>query len=121
MPGGGNFVNAAAQYGNWTLNDSGDVAFSALLDTDSLGLDSSDMGLYAWSGGSLRLVARTGMNFPGVGTLIKLAPEFVFGLPFSGALINVRGDIVFQGTFLDQNSYLTSVLLKIDGRAVDLQ
>jgi hypothetical protein len=73
------------------------------------------MGLYVWSGGSLRLVARTGMNFPGVGTLIELAPPFFFNDPFSGDLINARGDIVFQA-FVDQNSSFTGVLLKVDKR-----
>jgi hypothetical protein len=112
MPGGGHLITTAVQYGNWTLNDGGDVAFSALLDTDSLGNGDFDMGLYVWSAGSLRLVARSGMDFPGVGTLVKLAPPFLFD-PFSGALINARGDMVFQGTFLDQNFNFTGVLLKV--------
>jgi len=116
MPGGGNLVRTAEQYGNWTMTDTGDVAFSALLDRDTLGLGSFDTGLYVWSNGSLRLVARTGMDFPGVGTLIKLAPPLIFNEPFSGALINARGDIVFQGTFVDQNSNFTGFLLKIDKR-----
>lgn len=116
MPGGGNLIPTGLQHGNWTLNDSGDVAFSGLLDTDSLGLGSFDTGLYLWSGGSLHLVARTGMDFPGLGTLLKLSPPLFFGEPFSGALINARGDIVFQGTFMDQNFNFTGALLRVDKR-----
>ena len=115
MPGGGNLVRTAQQHGNWCINDSGEVAFSALLDTDSLGLGSFDTGLYVWSGGSLRLVARTGMDFPAVGTLLKLAPPLIFGEPFSGAVLNARGDMVFQGTFQD-GPFIRGVLLKVDKR-----
>ena len=116
MPGGGNLIRMAFQYGNWTINDSGDVAFSALLDSDTLGLGNFDTGLYLWSGGALRVVARTGMEFPGVfGKLIKLSPPFFFGEPFSGALLNAQGDMVFQGTFQVGTSFPNMVgeLLKV--------
>jgi hypothetical protein len=119
MPGGGNLVRTAFQHGNWTMNDSGDVAFSALLDSDSLGLGDFDMGLYVWSSGSLRLVARTGMDFPGLGTLIKLSPPLFFGEPFSGALIDGRGEVVFQGTFqipVSSQPNTIAALLKVDKR-----
>ena len=63
-----------------------------------------DTGLYVWSHGSLRLVARTGTVIPGVGTIahlvmnvlvVRTVPVFV---PNSGAHNNDRGQVVFGAT-----------------------
>src|SRR5262249_46733561 len=65
MPGGGHFVTASLEGGGQSdLNNSGDVLFNALLDNGE--------GLYLFSHGSLSLVARTGTEIPGVGTIASL-------------------------------------------------
>jgi hypothetical protein len=113
MPGGGHLVTTAHQYGNWELNDNGVAAFSALLDTDTLGFGTNDTGLYRWRDGSLELVARTGMQVAGLGTLLSLSPPN-FVQPFSGALLNNKGRIVFQATFIAPAGSLVTALLQTD-------
>ena len=77
MPGGGTFVTASKSLG-WQLhmNNAGEVAFNATLDTTTLSTDEGDpipdTGLYVWSHGSLRLVVRTGTVIPGLGTIAAL-------------------------------------------------
>ena len=73
MPGGGAFVTASNIIG-WQIhvNNVGEVVFNATLDTDDNEDDIPDTGLYVWSHGSLRLVARTGTVIPGVGTIAHL-------------------------------------------------
>jgi hypothetical protein len=55
------------------LNNAGAVVFNVTLDTATLRTDEGvpipDTGLYVWSHGSLRLVARTSTVIPGVGTI----------------------------------------------------
>ena len=61
MPGGGTLVNADRTVGgNVHVNNRGDVAFSGVVDTDvdSDGFD--DTGLFLWSHGKIKLIARTG-------------------------------------------------------------
>src|SRR5439155_17295933 len=111
LPGGGHLVTTAHQYGNWQLNDNSEAAFSALLDTDTLGFGANDTGLYRWHDGSLEVVARTGMQISGLGTLLSLSPPG-FRLPFSGALLNDRGRIVFQATFITPDGSLLTALLQ---------
>jgi hypothetical protein len=95
------FLTTALQPGNWSINDAGSVAFSAQLDTDTLGARVRDTGLYVWSRGTLNLVAWTGTDLPGLGTILALAPlDFVGGRPFSGAALNNRGKILFDATVL---------------------
>ena len=48
------------------------MAFNCVLDTDVNADGSLDTGLFVWSGGALRLVARTGTVIPGVGTVAQL-------------------------------------------------
>jgi hypothetical protein len=100
MPGGGSFTTAAGQPGNWDLNDRGDVAFSAALDTfDGLfgqwGI--ADQGIYVWRSGGLSLVVRSG-DFVPEGEIAALQPDLYLGSPdpFSGAQINNVGEILFQ-------------------------
>jgi hypothetical protein len=105
MPGGGLFVTASNIIGFQThVNNVGEVVFNATLDTDDNKDSVPDMGLYVWSHGSLRLVARTGTVIPGVGTIAHLhmnvftvptSPVFV---PDSGAHNNDRGQVVFGAT-----------------------
>jgi hypothetical protein len=73
MPGGGRLVSVTNfRIGNISLNDRGDVAFSAVLDTGSA--DSPDTGIYVWSNGELALVARTAMVIPGAGKVATVQP-----------------------------------------------
>ena len=73
MPGGGRFVTSAT-IGGWQIdvNNAGEVVFNAALDTDDNGDGFLDTGLYLWSHDKLRLVARTGTEIPGVGTIARL-------------------------------------------------
>jgi hypothetical protein len=105
MPGGGTFVTASNVIGfQIHVNNAGEVVFNATLNTDDNHDAVPDMGLYVWSHGSLRLVARTGTVIPGVGTIAHLhmnvftvptSPVFV---PDSGAHNNDRGQVVFGAT-----------------------
>jgi hypothetical protein len=113
MPGGGRFVTASNIIG-WqvSVNNPGDVAFNAVLDTDDNADSVPDTGLFTWSHGSLRLVARTGTVIPGVGTIANLVmgvlvipprPGFV---PNSGATMNDHGQVVFGATLSDGRGVL---------------
>lgn len=112
MPGGGHIVRASFNILNYHLNNHGEVAFSAILDTDDNNDSVADTGLYVFSGGSLRLVARTGTVIPGVGTIAHLsAPDLVGSpnpglFPDSGAANNDRGEVFFQATLTDGRGVL---------------
>jgi hypothetical protein len=106
MPGGGAFVTAsilAAE--NLHLNNAGEVVFNALLDT-------GDTGLYVWSHGLLRLVARAGTFIPGVGTVgqlltfVTVFPPLPGTYPNSGAINNNRGQVFFSATLTDGRGVL---------------
>jgi hypothetical protein len=96
------------------MNNAGEIVFNATLDTATLSTDSGDpipdTGLYVWSHGSLRLVARTGTVIPGLGTIaqlvmnvLRVAPPAVF-VPNSGAHNNDHGQVVF-GALLEKDDY----------------
>jgi hypothetical protein len=113
MPGGGHFVTASNITG-WQIhvNNEPEVVFNATLDTDDDGDGFPDTGLFVWSRGSLRLVARTGTVIPEVGTIRHLVmnvlvilppPTFV---PNSGANNNDRGQVVFGATLSDGGGVL---------------
>lgn len=111
MPGGGHIVTAGIlANGSYSLNNRGDVAFSARLDTDVNSDGAQDTGLYLRSGGSLRLVARTGTVIPGVGTVAHINPPALStstGAQLSGGgAINDRGQIFFQVTLTDGTGVL---------------
>jgi hypothetical protein len=70
MPGGGTFVTASfIVEENVSVNNRGEVAFTAKLDTDDNQDQLPDTGLYVWSNGELHLVVRSGTVLPGVGTI----------------------------------------------------
>jgi hypothetical protein len=118
MPGGAGKFLTAGNTGGWQLdvNKAGDVVFNALLDTASLRNDEGepipDTGLYVWSHGLLRLVARTGTVIPGVGAIAHLGTnvptvqEHPGSVPNSGANNNDRGQIVFGATLTDGRGVL---------------
>ena len=113
MPGGGHLVSASNVGGSQIhINNPGDVVFNAVLDTDVNGDGIPDTGLYEWSHGTLRLVARTGTVIPGVGTIANLVmgvilipppPGFT---PNSGAVSNDRGQVLFGATLSDGSGVL---------------
>ena len=113
MPGGGAFVTASTHHRLADRREQrGEVVFNAALDTDANADGFPDTGLYVWSHGSLRLVARTGTEIPGVGTVAHLVrtcpcspPPTVF-VPNSGANNNDRGQVVFGATLSDGRGVL---------------
>jgi hypothetical protein len=111
MPGGGAFVSSAGQPGNWDLNERGDVTFSASLDSvqEEYGLE--DQGLYRWSDGVLSVVTRTGDELP-AGRLVALQPLGLLGIssPFSGAALNDRRQVLFQGTVVLPDGFWDTVV-----------
>ena len=109
MPGGGHLANASFYVFNYQVNNAGDVAFNGTLDTtDAEG--AHDHGLYVWSRGYLRLVARTGTVVPGVGTIAHLAgpiyPDWYGDLCVSYVSFNDRGQVLFQATLTDGRGVL---------------
>lgn len=105
MPGGGNFRTASFFIANYSLNNRGEVAFHAGLDTDVDSDGRNDEGLYVWSRGSLRLVARTGTVIPGVGTIAQLQSP-AFGYLDCRVSMNDHGDVFFQATLTDGRGVL---------------
>jgi hypothetical protein len=113
MPGGGHLVTASAVPGaQLHLNNRGDVVFNCVLDTDVNHDGTLDTGLFEWSHGHLSLVARTGTNLPGVGTVKDLVmgvivtpppPELIAN---TGAINNDRGQILFGARLTDGRSVM---------------
>jgi hypothetical protein len=103
MPGGGTVISTGAD-GPTLMNNGGDVVFSAALSSHFNNNVTADTGLFVWSKGSLRLVARTGTVFPGIGTLDQLVMGVMFippppvVLPSPIATGNDHGQIVFGAT-----------------------
>jgi hypothetical protein len=93
VPGGAHIVSASLNPGNYDLNNNGDVAFNALLDT-------GDEGVFLWSHGALSLVAKTGTVVPGVGTIASL-DQYGTGLPNGYVHLNDRGQVAFGVTLTD--------------------
>jgi len=113
MPGGGHFVTGSNIGGSQVhLNNRGDVVFNAVLDTDVNNDGSLDTGLFQWSHGQLSLIARTGTNLPGVGTVLDLVGSEIITppppvvTPNSGALNNDRGQVLFGARLTDGRSVL---------------
>lgn len=106
MPGGGNLLRASFFVVDYHMNNHGEVAFSGVLDTPTPSeTPGSDTGLYVFSHGSLRLVARTGTVIPDVGKIARLgSPNFP--LPLSGAANNDRGQVFFTATLTDGRGVL---------------
>ncbi len=94
MPGGGTLYVTGGGPMEYGINNAGVVSFTASLDNGAA------TGLYTWSDGVLSLVAKTGTEIPGIGTVKWLQNPQGWGgiFPYSGAAINERGQIVFQIT-----------------------
>ena len=95
MPGGGAIVtvNPAPSNGNYSINDRGDVSFIAALDNGGAGLY-----VKQHSNGSFRVIARTGMSIPGVGTIADLTHA---GSGVNGGALNDSGQVFFWATLTD--------------------
>jgi hypothetical protein len=112
MPGGGNLVNASNVGGNVHVNDRGDVVFSGVVDSDVDRDGFADTGLFQWSHGQLSVVARTGTEIPGIGTVDELAsPQLVIPpspiqTTTSGAINNDLGQVLFTATLTDGTGVL---------------
>ncbi len=113
MPGGGGFVTASTVSSQQIhVNNEGEVAFNAVLSTDVNGDGTSDTGLFVWSRGSVRLVARTGTVIQGVGTIDRLVmgvitfPPPPILVPNSGAINNDLGQVLFGATLSDGRGVL---------------
>jgi hypothetical protein len=99
MPGGGKIT----LIGTGSLNNQGDVAFNAALDT-------KDEGVYLYSKGTLSLISKSGSDIPGVGTLFDLEqgnslatglPPLPAGSPAGYVLLGDQGQVVFPATLKD--------------------
>jgi hypothetical protein len=87
---GGHIVSASFNPGNYGINNSGDIAFNALLDTGA-------EGVFLWSHGTITAVAETGTVVPGVGTISGL-DQYGTGLPNGFVALNDRGQVAFAVT-----------------------
>jgi hypothetical protein len=104
MPGGGNFASTEVFPNALHINNAGEVVFGASLDTGAT-------GMYRWSKGSVRLIARDGTILPGIGTIKQVVTggAFVFA---PGALANTevvnndRGQVFFAATLTDGTGVL---------------
>jgi hypothetical protein len=108
LPGGGNLLTATPAQGFYWLSDNGKVAFNATLDTDDDGDGIFDTGVYVWKRGEMRLIARSGTVVPEVGTIAHIQPPRGVGRRASlgGALVNNRGQVLFQATLTDGRGVL---------------
>lgn len=100
LPGGGEFVTASPNAGTLDINKRGDVVFSASLVKDGM----LETGVYLWSGDSFQLVAKTGTQIPGVGSIVQLQPPDVVGKsPFTwaGSAVNDRRQVFFTAAVDD--------------------
>jgi hypothetical protein len=103
LPGGGNLLTTGTAPPQFSFNDRGEVAFAATLDTvNDAGV--RDTGLYVWTAaGGLQLIARTGTVVPNLGTISDINPPSDIGsrLPFGGAVLNSKGNVLFTATLTD--------------------
>jgi hypothetical protein len=112
MPGGGHFVTASQFPFSNRINNSRTISFVARLDTQTFIDGVGDTGLYVRSNGTLSLVARTGTDIPGVGTIAHInnpmlaeladAPAVFFDEP----AINASGQVFFEATLTDGTGVL---------------
>ena len=109
MPGGGTFVTASiVGAGQVHINSESEVAFNAGLDRAG----AAESGVFVWSHGLLRLVAGTGTEIPGVGTIaqmtmfVEIVPPPPSVTPNSGAINNDEGQVLFGATLTDGRGVL---------------
>ena len=86
-------VNPGSIMGNYSLNDRGDVCFTAAL-------ENGESALYLRSHRTMELVAGTGTGIPGLGTISSV------GDLIHGGALNNRGKILFWAILGDGNGVL---------------
>lgn len=102
MPDGSRLGTVGRVSFQFSLNDSGDIAFAAIINL-------AETAVYRRFHGDLDLAARTGMLVPGIGLMQEIQPPIAVFSPFpnGGALIDARGDVLFQVvTFIAGRSLL---------------
>ncbi|MGH7064597.1 MAG: DUF7453 family protein, partial [Stellaceae bacterium] len=101
------FKTTAAIPYQYYLNNGGDITFLAALDTGNTD-NEPDTGMYLVSHGKMRVVARTGTDIPGIGTVAHVnSPGLVgSGGLQAGGIINDRGQIFFEVILTDGTGVL---------------
>jgi hypothetical protein len=97
LPGGA-MKNATQNQGSHAINNSTNVAFSAVLDADSNGDGVDDTGVYLWSNGKITAVVKTGTVIPEKGTVVHVNNAYDVGTlnPWPEVHMNERGQILTQ-------------------------
>ena len=98
LPGGA-MKNATQFQGSHAIDNSGNVAFSAVLDADINGDGVDDTGVYLWSNRKITAVVKTGTLIPGIkGTVAHVNNAYDVGTPnpWPEVHINERGQILTQ-------------------------
>jgi hypothetical protein len=87
----GTLVTVSNSVNGHHLNNAGEISFLAQLSTD-------DEAIYVKSGNTFRLVAKSGMNIPGAGTIdnFDTAGTTLNG----GAVNNDRGQVIFSANLV---------------------
>jgi hypothetical protein len=95
MPGGGTMVSAGGGDATYAVNNERQVSFAAAINMGSV----QGSGIYLFSEGSKRVVARTGTVIPGVGTIANVGIGFSAPVAAqAGGEINDRGQVLFSAT-----------------------
>jgi hypothetical protein len=84
-------VATFTSFGNPSLNDAGQIAFTA-----RVGDDYENVGIYLYSGNGITSLARTGDPAPNTGGHFKT-------IGFGGIALNNQGTVVFEATFNGDN------------------
>ena len=90
--------NATQFQGSHAIDNSANVAFSAVLDADSNGDGVDDTGVYLWSNGKITAVVKTGTVIPNKGTVVHVNNAYDVGTlnPWPEVHMNERGQILTQ-------------------------
>jgi hypothetical protein len=107
LPGGA-MKNATQSQGSHAIDNSANVAFSAVLDADSNGDGVDDTGVYLWSNGKITAVVKTGTVIPKKGTVVHVNNAYYVGSlnPWPEVHMNERGQILTQVIMDDGANYV---------------
>jgi len=107
LPGGA-MKNATQSQGSHAIDNSANVAFSAVLDADSNGDGLDDTGVYLWSNGKITAVVKTGTVIPKKGTVVHVNNAYYVDSlnPWPEVHMNERGQILTQVIMDDGANYV---------------